>query len=62
MAEAQRLVSYVAGSAQNIPQAKATAKTTIRGFSAEIGRNVTVRWASEASDRIGAARNHRQGG
>ena len=53
MAEAQRLVGHVAGSAENIQQAKSGAESAIRGLYAEVGWNVAVIWASVTSEGQG---------
>lgn len=45
MAHAQRLVTHVASSAENIQQAKAGAESAIRGFYSEVDWSVTVTWA-----------------
>jgi hypothetical protein len=49
MAEAQKLVSHTAGSAENIQTAMVTAEAVIKALYAEVGWQVAVEWAKEPS-------------
>ena len=53
MAEARQLVRHVAGSAENIQQAKAGAESAVRGFG-EVGWSVGVGWVEGGNSAVGA--------
>ena len=50
MAEAQKLVSHTASSAENLSQAKLAAETVLKGLYSEVGWNVAVTWATPSSE------------
>ena len=51
MAEAQKLVSHTAASAETLSQAKLTSETVLKGLYSEVGWNVAVKWGSSDSPK-----------